>query len=101
EVYGKLHRYDDALADAKEAIRRDPRNGAAWDEAAWANFKAGRYQDAIDAATRALFLNPNDAVALAIRARARWALGDKAGALADAQLAAKLDARFSGLADAM
>jgi tetratricopeptide (TPR) repeat protein len=101
EVYSKLHRYDDALADAKEAIRRDPKNGAAWDEAAWANFKAGRYQDAIEAATRALFLNPNDAVALAIRARARWATGDKAGALADARAAARLDSRFAALAEAM
>ena len=46
-------------------------------------FQAGRYEDAINAASQALKLRPDDSRGLYVRAMARTSLGDAEGALAD------------------
>jgi len=61
---------------------------------AWARLRQGKYQEAFQAASRAVSLDPNDAANFALRAYAREMLGKRSEAMKDLEAAALLDRRF-------
>ena len=86
--------YAAAEADARAALRLNPRDSVAWEVLAYSLLRQGRFAEAIAAATEAIRLNPNSADAYRYRAYAKDAMGDRAGALADLERAAQLNPAF-------
>jgi tetratricopeptide (TPR) repeat protein len=99
EAYAHARRYDLAEKDALRAVALDPQNGRAWKTLALAQLHLGKYKEALQAAERAVALN-GDAFSLALRAAAKDALHDRAGALFDLEKAASLDTRYKSKLDA-
>lgn len=88
-VYNKLARYDDAIADENAAIATSPRIERAYYNRGWAYMKKGAYDAAIADFTRAIALKPDFSL-YNNRAWAHHLKGDDAGGLADAEEAVKL-----------
>ncbi len=87
--------FQDAERAGFKAANRDPNNGGIFRELAFSQLHLGKSKDAIQASSRAIFLNKNDAQAYALRAYAYEQLGDRKRMLDNLRIAASLDpARF-------
>ena len=86
--------YEEAVADATEALRLSPGSALALDARSRALLNLGRVEDAARDATDAIRLDPANAYPFATRARAREKMKDWAGMLADFQQAARLNPQF-------
>ena len=96
QALARSGRWEEASAEAAEAVRLNPRDGAAQRALAWALLHTGKYEAASEAAARAIALNPRDAEAYALRSFAFERLGLRSSQLADLRRAAALDpARFT------
>ncbi len=89
----RLGDYSSALLTLMRAQDRDPQNSAILDLIARASNEAKNPLGAINAADRALKLNPADAAALREKAYAEFSLGQNDQALADAERAVQLEPR--------
>src|SRR5207244_3852951 len=83
----------DAERDARGAIALRP-NAALFENLAWAQFREGKFDDALENANRAVVLNRNSALAYAIRAAVEQVLGKRLAAVADIRRAADYDRSF-------
>ncbi|HEY1797203.1 MAG TPA: tetratricopeptide repeat protein [Stellaceae bacterium] len=88
-VYNKLARYDDAIADENAAIEANPGLERAYYNRGWARMKKGEQDAAIADFTRAIAIKPDFSI-FNNRAWAQHLKGDDAGGLADAEEAVKL-----------
>ena len=88
-------RFADAIADLSEAIRLEPDNAEHYKDRAQAYGMSDQGKLANSDMEKALRLKPDDKDLLRTRAYLRIQSGDKAGALADAEAAAKLTAPTS------
>ncbi|MCX5787050.1 MAG: tetratricopeptide repeat protein, partial [Elusimicrobia bacterium] len=86
--------YEQAVADATEALRLSPGSALALDARSRALLNLGRVEDAARDATDAIRLDPANAYPFATRARAREKMKDWAGMLADFQQASRLNPQF-------
>lgn len=89
DVYLKLARYEDAIADENEAIAFNPRLERAYYNRGFAYMKKGAYDAAIADFTKAIAVKPDFSV-YNNRAWTHHLKGDDAGGLADAEEAVKL-----------
>lgn len=89
DIYIKLRRYDDAIADENAAIAFNPRIERTYYNRGWAEMKKGEYDAAIGDYTKAIALQPDFSL-YNNRAWTRHLKGDDAGGLADAEEAVKL-----------
>jgi len=78
----------------EELIAREPTFAQAFVELGESLEQEGRTQDAMATYTRGLAQAPNDAVLHGMRANLRWELGERDGALRDADRAALLDPAY-------
>lgn len=86
-------------AAAHQTLEDRPSDPAALESLARAEFAQGRYSQAAEAADRAVVAAPKSADAAWLRAMSRERLGDRAGAMADANRAAELNpSRYAGRA---
>lgn len=76
-----------AAADYRQATRLDPSLTEAWEGLAWAEAQNGHDDEVVRALDALLAVRPRDAKALTDRASARFRLGERAAALADARAA--------------
>jgi tetratricopeptide (TPR) repeat protein len=76
KIWHEKHEHDKALADWKEAIRRDPHDPLAYVERGAAWFDQKEYDKAIADCTEALRLDPKCGAAYGIRGSAWWAKED-------------------------
>ena len=90
--YGK-HDLERAIADFDQAIRLDPKNGAAYDNRANALDARGDRDGALRDYTSALRLNPQNSYAYVNRGSLRMEQGDFTGALADYGTALRINPR--------
>lgn len=86
-IHVRQQRFDLAIADFEEALKRSPTYALAAVNIAWAQFRAGRYEAAIAAADRAIALDPKAASAYAHKANSLRMLG-RAGEAVPVALAA-------------
>ena len=86
---------DGAIADATEALDKDPRLSRAWQARASVRAQRRELEGAIADATNALELDPRFAAAWATRGLARVLQGDMEGAALDATRAIELDPRLA------
>jgi tetratricopeptide (TPR) repeat protein len=84
------HRFAAALVPAREALRLDAKNGAAWAALGDALYGSGRYHGAFHAFDQAAFLSPSVATYARVGI-AREAIGRPAKAQAAIELALELD----------
>ncbi|HEV3300484.1 MAG TPA: tetratricopeptide repeat protein [Planctomycetaceae bacterium] len=73
KIWHEKHEHDKALADWKEAIRRDPNDPLAYVERGSAWFDEKEYDKAIADCNEALRLDPKCGAAYGIRGSAQWA----------------------------
>ncbi|MCK5944480.1 MAG: hypothetical protein KAI24_21005, partial [Planctomycetes bacterium] len=71
-------------------IEREPGHARAWTELGESLEQEGRTQEAMSCYDRGIAKAPHDPTLLGMRASLRWTVGDRAGALADADRAAML-----------
>lgn len=98
-AYERLRDFSDSEADLRRAVAISSGDVRNWEHLAWAAFKQGKAQDALEAAQAALARDPQDAAALAIRAYAEDALGKREDAAQDIQAAARIDPAFASRAE--
>jgi YaiO family outer membrane protein len=91
-VLGRLHRYDEAAADLAAATAAAPNYADAWRALGNIHFWNDQPAKAIEAYSRVVVLEPNDAEARIARARACRAAGRAADARADLAAARALGA---------
>lgn len=97
QILNRMGRFEKAELAARQSIEKGG-GYEAYEALAWALLHQGRYDEAVEAASMAVMLNPNSATAFAIRAFAYERKGDRARMLADLERAAQLDpARFGKL----
>jgi tetratricopeptide (TPR) repeat protein len=82
---------DKALADVVQAVKLDPDNSKAWNNAGVVANRLGEHRQAIKYYTRAIQVKPNDALAYRNRGITYRKLGDEARARADLERAKKLE----------
>lgn len=85
---GKL---DAAIADFTEAIWRDHSNGDAYNNRAWARYKASQLRDALTDALDAARLAPDKAYVWDTKGHINEALGNRTAAIGDYRRALELD----------
>lgn len=68
---------DEALGMIQRAVAAEPQSGAITDSLAWAYFRLGRYQDAVEPMERASLLEPVDPVVTDHLGDVYWAVGRK------------------------
>ena len=93
--------YDRAIADYSEAIRINPSNAGAYNDRAWAYFKAGKAAQGLPDAERSLQLRPIDANALDTRGHIFEALGRREEAIADFRRAQAADPHHQSSREAL
>jgi len=84
-------RFDEALADVAESLRIDERFAEAYEERSWIHNEIGNYQEGIDAATKAIELNPCSTYAYYERAFAYEQRKEWGNAIADLDKIVLLD----------
>jgi tetratricopeptide (TPR) repeat protein len=90
-LYLRMRRHEDAIADYREAIRLSPPYPEVWTNLGQCYRKMGAQQQAVAAYSRAIDLDPTVTVALGSRAQVLDALGRPGEALADYDAALALD----------
>ena len=93
QARNRLRDYAGAEADALRSLKLGG-SVAGFESAAWAQWRLGKFDDALRNANDAVRINPDSALAHAIRAYIRESLGDRDGAKQDIAAAAALDRRF-------
>lgn len=83
-------KYDHAISDFSESLRKSPRNAGALNNRGQASYLKGAYSDAVKDFTAAVVMDPKSFLALNNRALAYIELEDYKLALADLQAALKL-----------
>lgn len=66
----RMAKYAEAEKCLLEAVRLDPGNAKAWEALSWAQYKQGKYEEAVASASKAIALDPNMDHAYWIRAQA-------------------------------
>ena len=89
-VYGRLERWDEAIADYGRAIELDQNYADAYNGRAWSYCQIGKFAEAVVDADKALELKPNEANYFDTRADAFIGLKRYEEALADLNNAIKL-----------
>jgi WD40 repeat protein/Tfp pilus assembly protein PilF/predicted Ser/Thr protein kinase len=90
-AFCELGNYDRALEDCKSWLERVPGDGSAFERRSRAYLGREMFEEARDAADRALAIHKNSADAYADRGWARANLGDDEGALSDYDAALKIN----------
>jgi class 3 adenylate cyclase/Flp pilus assembly protein TadD len=95
---GKL---DAAIADFTEAIWRDHGNGEAYNNRAWARYKASQLRDALTDALDAARLSPDKAYVWDTKGHINEALGNRTAAIGDYRRALELDKNAADSAEGL
>jgi tetratricopeptide (TPR) repeat protein len=95
---GKL---DAAIADFTEAIWRDHSNGDAYNNRAWARYKASQLRDALTDALDAARLAPDKAYVWDTKGHINEALGNRTAAIGDYRRALELDKNATDSAEGL
>ena len=94
-AFAALGRYDEALQDLSEAIRRDPRNVVAYNDRGNVERKLGRLDDALAGFNQIVEQGVRHPAVYTNRGLVRADVGDYSSALEDYNAAVQLDPRFA------
>jgi tetratricopeptide (TPR) repeat protein len=91
KIWHEIHEHDKAMADWKEAIRRDPNDPLTYVERGLARFDEKEYDKAIADSNEALRLDPKCGAAYGVRGSAWWAKEEFGKAIYDYVEALRFD----------